>query len=102
MFFIYADGDVDGIAGAAMLVNLFSNTGINFDLRITHRLETYEIAPSFIDRLKRLGYEMLITIDTGTSSYELIEYCERNRFPLIIVDHHRGISMTILIFVPLV
>ncbi|MCM8758966.1 MAG: DHH family phosphoesterase [Candidatus Omnitrophica bacterium] len=88
--FIYADGDVDGITGAAMLVNLFKHVGVSFDVRVTHRLEDYEIEPSFVDKLKQFGYEILITIDTGTSSRGLIEYCEENNFPLIIIDHHRG------------
>lgn len=88
--FLYADGDVDGIAGAAMFVNLFRKMKIPFDIKLTHRLEDYEIEPDFINRIRNLGYELLITIDTGTTSNELIEYCEQLGFPLIIIDHHKG------------
>ncbi|MGC8805672.1 MAG: DHH family phosphoesterase, partial [Candidatus Ratteibacteria bacterium] len=88
--FLYADGDVDGIAGASMFVNLFKRMKIPFDIKLTHRLEDYEIEPDFIDRLRALGYGLLITIDTGTTSSELIEYCEQSNFPLIIIDHHKG------------
>ncbi|HOK79288.1 MAG TPA: DHH family phosphoesterase [bacterium] len=88
--FLYADGDVDGIAGASMFVSLFKKMKISFDIKLTHRLEDYEIEPDFIDKLRALGYELLITIDTGTTSTELIEYCEQLNFPLIIIDHHKG------------
>lgn len=88
--FIYADGDMDGIAGAAMLSNIFSALKVSFDIKFTHRLEDYEIEPEFIRKIKKMDYGFLITIDTGTSSKELIDYCEKTKFPLIIIDHHRG------------
>ncbi|HPP66421.1 MAG TPA: DHH family phosphoesterase [bacterium] len=87
--FIYADGDMDGMAGAAMLSNIFKAMGLDFDIKLTHRLESYEIESEFVNNIKKMGYNLLITIDTGTSSKKLIDYCEKTKFPLIIIDHHR-------------
>ncbi|MCM8788904.1 MAG: DHH family phosphoesterase [Candidatus Omnitrophica bacterium] len=100
--FLYADGDVDGIAGAAIFSRMFESLNVSFDIKLTHRLEEYEIEPTFIDRIRRLGYELLVTIDTGTTSTKLIEYCENNKFPLIIFDHHRGYVRDDLKFVTVV
>ncbi len=88
--FIYADGDMDGIAGAAMLSNIFNALKVSFDLKLTHRLENYEIEPEFVKKIRKMGYDLLITIDTGTTSSELIDYCEKTKFSLIVIDHHRG------------
>ncbi|MCM8825736.1 MAG: DHH family phosphoesterase, partial [Candidatus Omnitrophica bacterium] len=88
--FLYADGDVDGIAGAAILSRLFEFLNVSFDIKLTHRLEEYEIEPTFVDRIRRSGHQLLVTVDTGTTSTQLIEYCENIKFPLIILDHHRG------------
>jgi len=88
--FIYSDGDVDGIAGAAIIANVFNSMNVAFDVKLTHRLENYEIEPEFVKKIEEMGYGLLITIDTGTTSKELIDYCEKTKFPLIIIDHHRG------------
>ncbi len=88
--FLYGDGDVDGISGVAIFSNLFQILGVSFDIKLTHRCEDYEIEPDFLKRIKNLGYGLLITVDIGTSSEELINYCEKIGFPLIIVDHHRA------------
>lgn len=89
--FLYADGDVDGVAGAAILSLVFRSLRVPFEIKLTHRLEDYEIEPDFVHRVQKLGYDLLIMIDTGTTSNRLIEYCEKTKFPLIIIDHHRAL-----------
>jgi len=86
--FIFADGDTDGITGAAMLVHFFSRIGVEYDIRLNHRLEEYEIEPDFIDRVRALGYGLLVTVDTGTGSHEALRHCEESGFPAIVIDHH--------------
>lgn len=88
--FLYADGDVDGISGAVMLLNFFSSIGIHCDIKLTHRLENYEIDVDFVEKIQKLGYDLFVAIDTGTSSKKTIEYCENKKFPAIILDHHQG------------
>ncbi|MCL5674192.1 MAG: DHH family phosphoesterase [Candidatus Omnitrophica bacterium] len=86
--FIYADGDMDGIAGAAILSNFFKITGIDFDVKLTHRLENYEIDETLIENILKMGYSLLFIIDSGTNSEKALRYCESSSLTTIIIDHH--------------
>ncbi|MCL5408507.1 MAG: DHH family phosphoesterase [Candidatus Omnitrophica bacterium] len=86
--FIYADGDMDGIAGASILGNFFKIIGIDFDVKLTHRLEEYEIDEIFIENILKMGYSLLFIIDSGTNSKQALYYCESHNFTTIVIDHH--------------
>lgn len=90
--FVYADGDIDGISGACILTGLLSRIEAAFDVRLTHRLEEYDIDRDFVEQIRKLGYELLIIIDTGTNSQEVLACCEKMGLSIIIIDHHLSLE----------
>ncbi len=86
--FIYADGDMDGISGAAILGNFFKIIGIDFDLKLTHRLEEYDIDETFMESILKMGFSLLFIVDSGTNSKDALQYCESHGLTTIVIDHH--------------
>lgn len=87
---IYGDYDVDGTT-AVSVVYSFLKKQYNGDLAfyIPHRYrEGYGISKAGIDYAIANGYTLLITLDCGIKSTELIDLAQRNGIDVVVCDHH--------------
>jgi len=86
---IYGDYDADGVSSTALLFEVFSELGMNVDYYIPHRmLEGYGLNNGAIDKAHKANIDLIVTVDTGISSYEQVEYAKELGIDMIITDHH--------------
>ncbi len=86
---IYGDYDVDGIVGTAILMKLFKRLGYPIEYYIPDRQEEgYGLNDGALAHLLDQGVTLLITVDCGTSSAELIQKYQSQGMDIIVTDHH--------------
>ena len=86
---IYGDYDVDGVTAVCTLYLYLKSKGANVDYYIPNRTgEGYGVSDSAIDMLKAEGTELIITVDTGITAIEEVEYARSIGMDFIITDHH--------------
>jgi single-stranded-DNA-specific exonuclease len=85
---VYGDYDADGVTACAMLTIALRAAGANVQPYIPNRMtEGYGLHAAALDELGRRGIQLVITVDCGTSSVEVV----RNRpagMRVVITDHH--------------
>ncbi len=86
---VYGDYDVDGITATSLLIHFLRQAGANHDFYIPHRSEGYGMSRGGIDKAHKNGVNLVITVDTGTSSVDIIEYAGSLGIEVIVTDHHR-------------
>lgn len=87
---VFADYDVDGTTGAALLGWFFREVGLSFDLRQPDRFKDgYGLNLKAVQQAIEDGVGLLITVDCGITSFEPIQYAKDHGLDLIIVDHHQ-------------
>ncbi|MBS1772897.1 MAG: single-stranded-DNA-specific exonuclease RecJ [Bacteroidetes bacterium] len=87
---VYGDYDVDGTTSVA-LVYSFLKKKYNGQLEyyIPHRYrEGYGVSKAGIDYANANGFTLLITLDCGIKSVELIAYAQSLGIDVIVCDHH--------------
>lgn len=87
---IYGDYDVDGTTSVALMYS-FLKQRYNGELGfyIPHRYrEGYGVSKAGIDYARDNGYTLLITLDCGIKSAELIGYAQSIGIDVIVCDHH--------------
>jgi len=87
---VYGDYDVDGTTSVALLYSFLKK---NYDgplsYYIPHRYrEGYGISKQGIDYAHGNGYTLLITLDCGIKSVEMITYAQSLGIDVIVCDHH--------------
>ncbi len=87
---IYGDFDADGLTGTAILIETIESLGAIPKPFIPNREnEGHGISEKGINSLIDFGCELIITVDTGTNSFDLIEKAmNSNKIEFIITDHH--------------
>ncbi|WP_448528002.1 single-stranded-DNA-specific exonuclease RecJ [Raineya sp.] len=89
---IYGDYDVDGTTSVALVYQFFKRVfpdKNNFDFYIPDRYkEGYGISKQGIDYAKENGFTLMIALDCGIKSIELVEYAKSKGIDFIICDHH--------------
>ncbi len=89
---IWGDYDVDGTTGTALLVNFFKEIGIEVKWHIPGRLtEGYGLNTAwFRDNISTFKSKrfLLITVDSGVSNAEEIQYIKDLGGQVIVTDHH--------------
>lgn len=89
---IFADYDVDGIAGAALLVHLFRALGQEVITYIPHRVEEgYGLNLKGLKALASEGVKLVLTIDCGVADVEQIAWAKQAGIDVIVLDHHTPI-----------
>ena len=77
---IYGDYDVDGITSITVLKSFLEDRGLQIDSYIPNRLEEgYGLNKPAIDYISKENYTLMITVDTGISGIEEIEYANSIR-----------------------
>ncbi len=86
---IYGDYDVDGITATSLLYIVLNKLGAQVDFFLPNRLvEGYGLSNQAIDDAKKIGCSLIITVDTGITAVEEIEYATSVGIDVIITDHH--------------
>lgn len=86
---IYGDYDADGVCSTALLVELFTQLGLQFDYYIPHRFkEGYGLNKVAIDQAHSDGITLIVTVDNGISACEEVDYAASKGIDVVITDHH--------------
>lgn len=86
---ILADYDVDGATSSALLCDYLSQLNVTARRYIPERLtEGYGPNQSAINTLKDEGHNIIITLDCGTSSPEILAKAQTDGIDIIVIDHH--------------
>ena len=86
---IYGDYDVDGTTAVACMYQFLSKIHANLDFYIPHRYrEGYGISKAGVDFARDNGFSLIISLDCGIKSIELIAYAKEFDIDFIVCDHH--------------
>lgn len=86
---IYGDYDADGVTSVCILSHVIGMLTDNFTYYIPSRFhEGYGLHKEAIDKIRRQGVELIITVDCGSVSYEEVEYAKSLGMKVIVTDHH--------------
>ncbi|MBN9482872.1 MAG: single-stranded-DNA-specific exonuclease RecJ [Bacteroidetes bacterium 43-93] len=87
---VYGDYDVDGTTSVAVVYSfLKKHYNGQLEFYIPHRYrEGYGISKAGIDYAHANGFTLLITLDCGIKSVELIAYAQSFGIDVIVCDHH--------------
>lgn len=85
---IYGDYDVDGITSTSILYLSLRDMGADVDYYIPKReTEGYGLNAKALEYLAKEGFHVLVTVDCGISSKELIDHAPSG-LDIIVTDHH--------------
>lgn len=87
---VYGDYDVDGTTSVAVVYSFLQKKySGDISFYIPHRYrEGYGISRDGIEYAKDNGYTLMITLDCGIKSVELINYAQSLGIDVIVCDHH--------------
>lgn len=86
---IHGDYDVDGLTGAAILIEALRKTGLDVHFFIPDRfVHGYGFNIASVDMAKKLGVRLIITVDCGITAFEVAAYARQEGIDVIITDHH--------------
>ncbi|MBS1638755.1 MAG: single-stranded-DNA-specific exonuclease RecJ [Bacteroidetes bacterium] len=86
---VFGDYDVDGTTSVACMYQFIKKIYNNVDFYIPHRYkEGYGISQQGIDFAKQNNFSLIISLDCGIKSIELIKYAKELLIDFIVCDHH--------------
>lgn len=87
---IYADFDLDGTSGLALLYDGFTQLGFkNLSYIQPKRLsEGYGLHAHIVEELAKEGTQVIVTVDVGITAIEAAKKAKESGVDLIITDHH--------------
>lgn len=86
---VFGDYDVDGTTAVASMYQFICGMHNNTDYYIPHRYkEGYGVSKMGIDYAKETGCSLIISLDCGIKSVELIAYAKSIGIDFIVCDHH--------------
>jgi single-stranded-DNA-specific exonuclease len=86
---IYGDYDVDGTTAVALVYSYLRKFYPNCEVYIPDRYaEGYGISLAGIDWAEQNGYSLIIALDCGIKSFELVLLATQKGIDFIICDHH--------------
>lgn len=87
---IIGDYDVDGATSTSELVRFFRAVGINPQVHIPSREEGYGPSDLAFGEFEREGAKLVITIDCGTTAFDVLNRAAQKGFEIIVIDHHEA------------
>jgi single-stranded-DNA-specific exonuclease len=86
---VFGDYDVDGTTAVASMYQFLHNIYPNVDFYIPHRYrEGYGISKIGIDYARENNFSLIISLDCGIKSVDLIAYASSIAIDFIVCDHH--------------
>ena len=85
------DYDVDGASSAALLGNFFDHINQPYEIFIPDRIKDgYGPSVDSFNKFISKKIKIIITVDCGTVSFEAIDYANKNKTCVIVLDHHQS------------
>ena len=86
---VFGDYDVDGTTSVACMYQFLKKHHPYTEFYIPHRYrEGYGVSKAGIDYAIENGYTLIVSLDCGIKSVDLIEYARQNGIEFIVCDHH--------------
>src|SRR5678809_836043 len=86
---VFGDYDVDGTTSVACMYGFLDKIHSAVDFYIPHRYrEGYGVSKAGIDHAKENGFTLIISLDCGIKSIDLISYAKQSGIDFIVCDHH--------------
>lgn len=86
---IYGDYDVDGVTSVSMMYLYLTSLGLRAGYYIPSRSdEGYGVNRAAIKKLHSKGVTLIITVDTGITAIDEVEYAKSLGIDIIVTDHH--------------
>lgn len=86
---VFGDYDVDGTTSVACMYHFLQHNYVHVDFYIPHRYkEGYGISKAGIDHAHQNGFTLIVSLDCGIKSVELIGYAKDLGIDFIVCDHH--------------
>jgi single-stranded-DNA-specific exonuclease len=86
---VFGDYDVDGTTSVASLYQFIHTVYSDTDFYIPHRYrEGYGVSKLGIDFAKENGFTLIVSLDCGIKSVDLIAYAKTLGIDFIVCDHH--------------
>lgn len=86
---VYGDYDVDGVTAVCTLYLYLQSVGANVEYYIPNRIgEGYGVSLPAIDNIAEGGTKLIITVDTGITATEEVEYAKTLGIDFVVTDHH--------------
>jgi single-stranded-DNA-specific exonuclease len=86
---VYGDFDADGITATALLVQGLKELGGDVIPYIPHRFyEGYGLKIAALEKLRKQGVTLVITVDTGITAFSEIEKAHKMGMDILVTDHH--------------
>jgi single-stranded-DNA-specific exonuclease len=86
---VFGDYDVDGTTSVACMYLFLKKVHTALDFYIPHRYkEGYGVSKAGIDHAKENGFTLIISLDCGIKSADLIAYARSLGIDFIVCDHH--------------
>jgi len=90
---IYGDYDADAVTANAVLQQALGYLGVECESYIPDRFtEGYGVNMEAVKKIKDGGCKVIISVDCGTNSTDVAEWCKNNGVDFIITDHHEIID----------
>lgn len=86
---VFGDYDVDGTTSVASMYQFLKKIYSNLDFYIPHRYrEGYGVSKAGVDFAKENGFALIISLDCGIKSVDLIAYAKDIGIDFVVCDHH--------------
>lgn len=86
---VYGDYDCDGVTATYMLFSYLEALGAEVCWYIPEREEGYGLNIPAIEKLKKEGVSLIVTVDNGISAVEEAKHIAKLGMRLVITDHHQ-------------
>ena len=88
--YIYGDYDVDGVTSVSMLYLYLHSIGADVGIKIPKRdSEGYGISCEAVTLMAQEGTKLIVTVDTGITAADEIEFAANLGIDVVITDHHK-------------
>jgi len=86
---VFGDYDVDGTTAVACMYQFLKKHHQEVEFYIPHRYrEGYGVSKAGIDFAKENGYSLIVSLDCGIKSVDLVDYARSLGIDFIVCDHH--------------
>ena len=84
---IFGDFDVDGLPGTAIISEGLTSLGVPVTPYLPHRVdEGHGLSKAAIDTMSQQGVTLIVTVDTGITSFEEVDYAKSLGVDVIILS----------------
>jgi len=86
---VYGDYDVDGVTSVCTLYLYLKSKGATIDYYIPNRAgEGYGVSNSAIQQIAEGGTKLIVTVDTGITANNEVDYAKSIGVDFVVTDHH--------------